>query len=74
MMASTLSHDASSDTDPPLGGHKRFKLYGRFDCPSSLRAMARGLGVEAWVPFVDEESAIAAGYAPCNRCMMFCWK
>ncbi len=74
MMASTLSHDGSSDTDPPLGGHKRFKLYGRFDCPSSLRAMARGLGVDAWVPFVDEESAIIAGYAPCNRCMMFCWK
>jgi hypothetical protein len=60
--------------EPALGGHRRFRLYGRFDCPGSLRAMAQGLGADTWVPFADEASAAAAGYRPCGRCTELCWK
>ena len=31
-----------SCTKGALGGYKRGKLYGRLDCPSALRAIAKG--------------------------------
>jgi methylphosphotriester-DNA--protein-cysteine methyltransferase len=53
------------------GGHRRTKIYGRLDCPSALRAIARG-GARGYaryrVFFADEETAIAAGYRPCGTC------
>lgn len=50
------------------GGHSGSKIYGRLDCPSALRAIARGGYVRSRVFFVDEETAIAAGYRPCGTC------
>lgn len=50
------------------GGHRRSKVYGRLDCPSALRAIARGGYVRHRVFFADEATAIAAGYRPCAVC------
>jgi hypothetical protein len=52
-----------------LGGHRRGKRYGKLDCPAALRAIARGGYVKDRVFFLDEASAIAAGYRPCAICM-----
>lgn len=52
-----------------LGGHRRSKLYGRLDCPSALRAIARGGYVAHRVFFADEAAAIGAGYRPCAVCL-----
>jgi len=50
------------------GGHRRTRVYGRLDCPSALRAIARGGYVRHRVFFADEATAIAAGYRPCAVC------
>jgi methylphosphotriester-DNA--protein-cysteine methyltransferase len=50
------------------GGHRAAKVYGRLDCPSARRAIARGGYVRQRVFFADEATAIAAGYRPCARC------
>ena len=53
-------------TEPgTLGGHKGLKIYGRLDCPSALRYIAKGQYVKYRVFFKDEATAIAAGYRPC---------
>ena len=52
-----------------LGGHKKLKIYGKLDCPSALRYIAKGQYVKYRVFFADEETAIAAGYRPCAICM-----
>jgi hypothetical protein len=52
-----------------LGGHRRTKVYGRLDCAGARRWIARGHYVMHRVFFADEETAIAAGYRPCARCM-----
>ena len=58
-----------SETKGTLGGHKGLKIYGRLDCPSALRYIAKGQYVKYRVFFADEETAIAAGYRPCAKCM-----
>jgi hypothetical protein len=58
-----------STTPGRLGGHRRQRLYGRLDCPSALRAIARGHYVKYRVFFPDEDTAIAAGYRPCAVCL-----
>jgi methylphosphotriester-DNA--protein-cysteine methyltransferase len=58
-----------SSTPGLLGGNRRLKIYGRLDCPSALRAIARGGYVQWRVFFADQETAIAAGYRPCGNCM-----
>lgn len=58
-----------SETPGTLGGHRKLKIYGRLDCPSALRYIARGQYVAHRVFFADEETAIAAGYRPCGKCM-----
>jgi methylphosphotriester-DNA--protein-cysteine methyltransferase len=50
------------------GGHRGTKIYGRLDCASALRAIARGGYTRYRVFFADEETAVAAGYRPCARC------
>jgi len=50
------------------GGHSAAKIYGRLDCPSALRAIARSGYVRHRVFFADEATAIAAGYRPCGIC------
>lgn len=57
-----------STTAGTWGGHRRSRIYGRLDCPSALRAIARGGYVAHRVFFADEASAIAAGYRPCGVC------
>lgn len=52
-----------------LGGHRRNRIYGRLDCPSALRAIARGGYVTHRVFFLTEEHARAAGYRPCAVCL-----
>jgi Metal binding domain of Ada len=58
-----------SDLPGTLGGHRRGKIYGRFDCPAALRAIARGGYVKNRVFFADEATAVRAGYRPCAVCM-----
>ena len=57
-----------------LCGHRKLKIYGRLDCPSALRHIAKGHYVEHRVFFADEETAIAAGYRPCGICMKEAYK
>jgi methylphosphotriester-DNA--protein-cysteine methyltransferase len=58
-----------SGTAGTLGGHRRSRVYGRLDCPSARRALARGGYVAERVFFADEATAIAAGYRPCAVCL-----
>ena len=59
----------TSWTPGALGGHRRNKIYGTLDCPGARYWIARGHYVKHRVFFVDEETAIAAGYRPCARCL-----
>lgn len=52
-----------------FGGHKKLKIYGRLDCRSALSYIAKGQYVKHRVFFLDEETAIAAGYRPCAVCL-----
>ena len=58
-----------SPTPGMLGGYRPKKIYGRLDCPSALRWIAKGYYVKQRVFFADEATAIAAGYRPCKVCM-----
>lgn len=58
-----------SQTPGQFGGHKRLKIYGRLDCPSALRHIAKGHYVQHRVFFANESDAVAAGYRPCAVCM-----
>ena len=62
-------------TEPgKFGGHRKLKIYGRLDCPSALRYIAKGQYVQHRVFFADEETAVAAGYRPCGVCMKEAYK
>ncbi len=52
-----------------LGGHRGSRIYGRLDCPTAQRAIAKGGYVRNRVFFADAEAAIAAGFRPCARCL-----
>jgi methylphosphotriester-DNA--protein-cysteine methyltransferase len=52
-----------------FGGHKATRIYGRLDCPSALRALASGGYAKHRVFFADEDTAVAAGFRPCARCL-----
>ena len=52
-----------------LGGHRKRRIYGRLDCPSALRWLAKGHYAQNRVFFADERTAQAAGYRPCGICM-----
>lgn len=58
-----------SDTPGTLGGHREMKIYGRLNCPSALRFIKNGYYVQHRVFFLDEATAIQAGYRPCAKCM-----
>lgn len=58
-----------SDNSGKLGGHRRLKIYGKLDCASAKRHIAKGDYVRHRVFFADEETAVAAGYRPCGICM-----
>lgn len=58
------------DTVPgKFGGYRRGRIYGRLDCKSANRAIAKGGYVKHRVFFKDEETAVRAGYRPCAVCM-----
>jgi methylphosphotriester-DNA--protein-cysteine methyltransferase len=59
----------SSPSPGSLGGHRKNGIYGRLDCRTALRAIAGGGYVKNRVFFLDEPTAIAAGYRPCAVCM-----
>lgn len=52
-----------------FGGHKGLKIYGKLDCPSALRWIAKGYYVKQRVFFANESDAKQAGYRPCKICM-----
>lgn len=58
-----------SDTPGQFGGHIKLKIYGKLDCPSALRHIAKGHYVKYRVFFADKETAESAGYRPCAVCM-----
>jgi len=58
-----------SPTPGALGGHARNRIYGRLDCPSALRWLARGYYTAHRVFFADQATARAAGYRPCATCL-----
>ena len=58
-----------SPTSGTLGGHRKARIYGRLDCPTALRAIAKGGYVTQRVFFADEATAIAAGFRPCAVCL-----
>ena len=57
-----------------LGGHCRLKIYGRLDCPSAARFIAKGQYIQHRVFFKEESVARAAGYRPCAKCMPEAYK
>ena len=57
-----------------LGGHYKLKIYGRLDCPSANRYLAKGQYIRHRVFFKDESTAISAGYRPCAICMPEAYK
>jgi methylphosphotriester-DNA--protein-cysteine methyltransferase len=59
----------SSPTPGTLGGHRKSGIYGRLDCRAALQAIARRGYVTQRVFFLDEATAVAAGYRPCAVCM-----
>ena len=52
-----------------LGGNKKLKIYGKLDCPSANMWIKKGYYVDNRVFFIDEITAIKAGYRPCGVCM-----
>lgn len=52
-----------------FGGYRKLKIYGKMDCPSALKWIEKGHYVKERVFFLDEETAIKAGYRPCGVCM-----
>jgi Metal binding domain of Ada len=59
----------ASNVPGTLGGHRRGKLYGRLDCRATAAAIAQGGYIRQRVFFLDEATAIYAGYRPCAVCM-----
>jgi hypothetical protein len=57
-----------SETKGTLGGYKPKNIYGRLDCASALRALAKGGYAKHRVFFADEPTAIVADYRPCGIC------
>ena len=58
-----------SNTPGILGGNKRLKIYGKLDCSSANKWIKKGYYVKDRVFFIDEATAIKAGYRPCGVCM-----
>ena len=57
-----------------LGGHNKLKIYGKLDCPSAAGYLAKRQYARNRVFFIDEETAVAAGYRPCAVCMPEAYK
>lgn len=58
-----------SSTAGRFGGQCKNRIYGRVDCRAALAAISKGGYVAHRVFFVDEPTAVAAGYRPCAACV-----
>lgn len=60
-----------SDIPGTLGGNGKMKIYGRLNCPTALSSIERFPGEyeKSRVFFIDEKTALSAGYRPCGNCM-----
>ena len=58
-----------SEVPGALGGNRRGRIYGRLDCASALKTLRRGGYASHRVFFLDQKTAVAAGYRPCGSCM-----
>lgn len=58
-----------SEEKGTFGGYRKLKIYERLDCPSALRYIEKVQYVKHRVFFAVEETAIAARYRPCAKCM-----
>ena len=56
-----------SEVPGTLGGYRVKKVYGRLDCWAAVAALPNYS--KSRVFFLDEATAIAAGYRPCAKCM-----
>jgi hypothetical protein len=56
-----------SEVPGTFGGYRQKKIYGRLDCKSAIAALPNY--AKSRVFFLDEGTAIAAGYRPCGKCM-----
>jgi len=52
-----------------MGGNKKLKIYGRFDCKCALNWIKKGYYIDNRVFFEDVEVAKELGYRPCGVCM-----
>lgn len=68
-LVDTNGHIFLSRKPGKFGGHRKLKIYGRLDCPSALRYIAKGQYVQHRVFFADAATARSAGYRPCGICM-----
>jgi Metal binding domain of Ada len=68
-LVDSSGHVVPSATPGTRGGHRRTKIFGRLDCPSAARAIARGGYRRYRVFFADAETARAAGFRPCAVCL-----
>jgi hypothetical protein len=59
----------SSEVKGALGGNGQTLVYGTMDCPVALSLLRRGFEPRHRVFFLDEETAIAAGFRPCGACL-----
>jgi methylphosphotriester-DNA--protein-cysteine methyltransferase len=59
-----------ASTEPgKFGGNRKTKIYGKLNCLSALRAIAKGGYVQHRVFFATEKEAIDCGYRPCGVCL-----
>ncbi len=58
-----------SEKKGTLGGYKPKKIYGKLDCPSAHYWLKKGHYAKHRVFFVDEKTAVKAGYRPCAKCL-----
>ena len=61
-----------SDVKGTYGGHRGTKVYGCMDCSAARRALnsdTRDVYIRNRVFFLDEATALAAGYRPCGTCL-----
>ena len=58
-----------SEVPGALGGHRGQRIYGKLDCRAANQAIRRGGYVKQRVFFLDEATAVAAGFRPCAVCL-----
>ena len=58
-----------SELPGEYGGNGKMKIYGRLDCPSALSTIRPGEYEKHRVFFVDERTALLAGFRPCGNCL-----